>query len=210
VKSNRPITLAFTGASGLQYGLRLLECLVEANQEIYLLVTSAAHAVAALELNLTLPKQTPKLQQFFTEKFAARRNQIQVFDQLEWTAPIASGSNASDSMVICPCSSGTLAAIAHGMSTNLLERAADVILKEKKRLLIVPRETPLSQIHIENMHKLITMGAVIMPASPGFYHHPQTIADIIDFIVARILDHLHIDHSLIKRWGSERDVFEEY
>jgi 4-hydroxy-3-polyprenylbenzoate decarboxylase len=199
----KPITLAFTGASGMQYGLRLLECLIEANQNIYLLVSQAAHAVAALELNLTLPKQTSKLNQYLTKKFNASKNQIHVFDQLEWTAPVASGSNCSDAMVICPCSSGTLAAIAHGMSNNLIERAADVILKERKQLIVVPRETPLSQLHVENMHKLITMGALMLPASPGLYHQPQTIADLIDFIVARLLDHLQVEHHLMKRWGTD-------
>lgn len=199
--NNAPLTVALTGASGLLYGLRLIECLVAADKEIFVLISSAAHAVSALELGITLPKQTTKLTDYFTEKFAAIPKQLTVYDQLEWTSPIASGSHPAAAMVICPCSSGTLAAIAHGMSNNLIERAADVILKERKKLIIVPRETPLSQIHLENMLKLVTMGAVMIPASPGFYHQPQTINDLIDFIVARILDHLAIPHTLIKRWG---------
>jgi flavin prenyltransferase len=199
--SESSITLAFTGASGLQYGLRLLECLIQAEKQIFLLVSSAAHAVAALELQLKLPKQTTQLQKFLSHKFHAKENQITIFDQYEWTAPIASGSNPSDEMIICPCSSGTLAAIAAGMSNNLIERSADVILKERKKLILVHRETPLSHIHLENMMKLSAMNAIIMPASPGFYHQPQTISDVIDFMVARILDHLNIHHHLIKRWG---------
>lgn len=196
-----PITLALTGASGLQYGLRLLENLLAAKREVFFLISSAAHAVAALELNLTLPKQTDKLQDYLCQKYRANSGQLRVFDQLEWTAPIASGSHPSEAMVVCPCSSGTLAAIAHGMSNNLIERSADVMLKERKKLVLVPRETPVSQIHLENMLKLVTMGAVMIPASPGFYHQPQSINDLIDFMVARILDHLGVEHHLIKRWG---------
>lgn len=197
----QPITVALTGASGLQYGFRLIELLIAAGERLYVLMSPAAHAVAALELDLTLPKQTDKLQSFFAARFEAAKDQILVFDQLEWTAPIASGSQLAQAMVICPCSSGTLAAIAHGMSNNLIERAADVMLKEQRKLICVPRETPLSQIHLENMLKLVTMGAVMIPAAPGFYHKPQSISEIIDFIVARILDQLSIPQQLIKRWG---------
>lgn len=201
--SERTITVALTGASGLQYGLRLLECLVAANKKLYILVSAAARAVAALEMGLTLPKQTDKLAEFFIEQFNAREGQITVFDDFEWTSPIASGSHLSEAMVICPCSSGSLAAIATGLSNNLIERAADVMLKEKRRLVLVPREAPLSQVHLENMLKLVTLGAVIIPASPGFYHKPKTIDDLIDFIVARVLDHLGIEHDLVKRWGTD-------
>lgn len=198
-----PITLAWTGASGLQYGLRLLECLLKAEKTVYLMVSPAAHAVAALELSLTLPKQTSKLAALLTTQFDAKEGQLKVFDEHEWTAPVASGSSLSAAMVVCPCSSGSLAAIANGLSNNLIERAADVMLKENKKLILVPRETPLSQIHLENMLKLVTMGAVMIPASPGFYHHPKTIDDLIDFMVARILDHLGIPHQLLVRWGAD-------
>lgn len=200
------ITLAMTGASGLQYGLRLLQCLLAANVTVNLLISSAAHAVAALELNEVWPKQTSQLKTFFQERYQADEQQLFVYDQLEWTAPIASGSNPGNAMVICPCSSGTLAAIAHGMSNNLLERAADVIIKEKKQLILVPRETPLSLLHIENMHKLCSLGAVLIPAAPGFYHQPKTIDDLIDFIVARVLDHLGVDMELIKRWPNSKSI----
>ncbi len=195
------IILAFTGASGLQYGLKLLECLIQADKEIFLLISPATYAVAAFELKLKLPKQTSKLQQFLGNAFNAKENQLKVFGQYEWSAPIASGSNPAKEMVVCPCSSNTLAAIAHGMSSNLIERAADVTLKERKKLILVHRETPLSLIHLENMIKLSRMNAIIMPASPGFYHQPQTVSDIIDFMVARVLDHLQICHPLIKPWS---------
>lgn len=203
MKNHDFITLAITGASGLQYGLRLLECLIAANKQVFLLFSQAAHAVAVYELEASLPKQTAKLERYFTERFAAASGQLKVFDQLEWTAPIASGSNTPSAMVICPCSSGTLAAIAHGLSNNLIERAADVILKENKKLILVTRETPLSLIHVNNMQKLLAMNVVIMPASPGFYHKPTSINDLIDFMVARILDHLAIPHQLIQRWGAD-------
>lgn len=199
---NQTITLAITGASGLQYGLRLLECLLKADKKVYLLMSQAAHAVAIHEIELKLPKQSSTLRDFFVDHFKISQTQLQVFEQFEWTAPIASGSHLAQSMVICPCSSGTMAAIAHGMSNNLIERAADVMLKERRKLILVPRETPLSLIQVENMQKLLAMNVTIMPASPGFYHQPETIADLIDFMVARILDHLEIPHQLIERWGT--------
>lgn len=200
---NEIITLAFTGASGLQYGLRLLDCLLKANRKVYLLFSQAAHAVATYELDFKIPKQTSKIKHTLIHKFAAPENLLEVFDDLEWTAPVASGSSMISSMVICPCSSGTLAAVAHGMSNNLIERSADVILKEGGKLILVPRETPLSLVHVENMRKLLAMNAIILPASPGFYHKPKKISDLVDFIVARILDHLNIPHHLVKRWGAD-------
>jgi len=126
---------------------------------------------------------------------------LRVLGKDEWFSPPASGSAAPKQMVICPCSTGTLAAVATGMSNNLLERAADVVLKERGQLLLVPRETPFNAIHLQHMLSLTQLGAVILPAAPGFYHHPQTVQDLIDFVVARILDHLGIAHSLTHRWG---------
>jgi len=125
-----------------------------------------------------------------------------VFAKEEWTSPVASGSNAPRSMVICPCSTGTLSAIAHGGCDNLIERAADVMLKERRQLIFVPREAPYSSIHLQNMLTLSQMGAVILPASPGFYHQPKSVDDMIDFVVARILDQLGIEQALVPRWGS--------
>ncbi len=195
------ITLAMTGASGAAYGLRLLEQLIIAKQSIYFLVSAPAQMVINLEIDFKLPSQPAAIQAFLSERYQAAPGQLEVFGHKQWTAPIASGNAVSRAMVICPCTSGTLAAIASGLSRNLIERAADVILKEQRKLILVHRETPLSVIHIENMLRLAKMGTLILPANPGFYHHPQNLNDMIDFIVARILDHLEIEHDLLPRWG---------
>ena len=197
----RSVTLAFTGASGMPYGMRLLACLLEADVSVYLLVSSAAQIVAKQELDLTLPGRASELEALLTAQYAARPGQLRVFGREEWFAPVASGSNPADAMVICPCTMGTLAAIAQGMSDNLIERAADVSIKEQRKLILVPRETPYSAIHLENMLKLARLGVVILPPNPGFYHHPQSIEDMVNFVVARILDQLHIPHQLMARWG---------
>lgn len=196
----RTITLAITGASGAQYGLRLLECLLAANCRVYLLISNAARVVIDTETELQLP-EFERWPNFFGECFNARPGQLKIFSREDWMAPVASGSSAPASMVICPCSTGTLSAIAHGASNNLIERAADVALKERRQLILVPRETPYSQIHLENMLTLTRMGAIVMPASPGFYQRPQSIAELIDFMVARVLDQLGVEHALMKRWG---------
>ncbi len=198
------VTLALSGASGMAYGLRLLECLLAADVRVYLLVSQAAHLVAKQELGVALPARASDLEKQLSEGLNARDGQLHVFGREDWNAPVASGSNPADAMVVCPCSMGTLAAISHGLSDNLIERAADVMLKEQRKLILVPRETPFSTLHLENMLKLSRMNAVILPANPGFYHHPQTVEAIIDFIVARILDQLGIQHTLMARWGDER------
>jgi len=190
-----------TGASGAQYGLRLLEELVKANVQISLLLSRPAQIVIKTETNFDLPSRASDIQQFFTEKFQANAEQIKAYEREQWMAPIASGSGVADATVICPCTTGTLSSIAVGSSRNLLERAADVALKERKKLILVIRETPFSDIHLENMLKLSRMGAIIMPANPGFYQQPKTLDDIIDFMVARILDHLDITHKLMPNWG---------
>ena len=194
-------TLAMTGASGAVYGLRLLECLIKAGQPVNLLVSPPAQIVLAMETDLKLPGAPKEMQKFFEKYYSARPGQLQVFGKEQWTAPVASGSGVSRAMVVCPCTSGTLAAIACGTSDNLLERAADVVIKEQRKLVLVPREMPLSAIHLEHMLKLSRLGVVIMPASPGFYHHPASIKDLVDFVVARILDHLDVKHDLVPRWG---------
>lgn len=201
---NKPktITLAFTGASGMSYGIRLLEILLHSNQHVYLLYSKAAQIVAQQELNLTLPSQPRNAELFFNQFFGISEGQLQVFGREAWFSSVASGTNPADAMIVCPCTMGTLAAIAAGMSQDLIERAADVMLKEHRQLILVPRETPFSTIHLENMLKLSKIGAIILPANPGFYHHPQTLQQMIDFIVARILDHLRIEHQLIPRWGA--------
>ena len=200
------ITLAFTGASGMPFGLRLLECLVAAQCRVYLLYSSAAQVVAKQECGITIPTQPREAARFFTERCQAEDGQISVFAREDWMAPVASGSNPADAMAVCPCTMGTLAAIAHGLADNLIERAADVMLKERRPLVLVPRETPLSTIHLDNMAKLAHAGAVILPPSPGFYTHPQTIADLVDFVVARVLDQLRVPHDLIPRWGAQRET----
>jgi len=205
VDMNRPetITLAFTGASGMPYGVRLLECLLRAQVRVYLLYSQAAQIVARQEMDLSLPARAKDAAEFFSTRFGAAPGQLQVFGREEWFAPVASGSNPADAMVICPCTMGTLASIAAGLADNLIERAADVALKEARKLVLVPRETPLSAIHLENMLKLSRAGAIILPANPGFYHHPQTVQDLVDFVVARVLDHVGVGHDLMPRWGHE-------
>ncbi len=198
------VTLALSGASGMAYGLRLLECLLAADLDVNLLVSQAAHLVAKQELGVALPARACDLESQLADSLDTRDGQLRVFGREDWNAPVASGSNPADAMVVCPCSMGTLAAIAHGMSDNLIERAADVMLKEQKQLILVPREAPFSTLHLENMLKLSRMNAVILPANPGFYHRPQSVEDIIDFIVARILDQLGIEHALMARWGEDR------
>lgn len=195
------ITLAITGASGAAYGLRLLEQLIVAKQTVYLLVSQPALMVIGMETDFKLPSRPTDMQAFLSERYQAAPGQLQVFGREQWTAPIASGSAVSKAMIVCPCTSGTLAAIANGLSRSLIERAADVVLKEQRQLILVHRETPLSVIHLENMLRLAKMGALILPANPGFYHRPRNVSELIDFIVARILDHLDIAHTLLPPWG---------
>lgn len=198
------IALAFTGASGMPYGIRLLEVLLAQGQYVYLLYSQVAQIVAQQEMKLSLPSRAKETEAIFNQKFNVSDGQLRVFGREEWFAPVASGSNPADAMVICPCTMGTLAAIAAGMSQNLIERTADVMLKENRQLILVPRETPLSAIHLENMLRLVRGGAVILPPNPGFYHHPQNVQDMVDFVVARILDHLGVKHTLMPRWGEEQ------
>ncbi|QUN06534.1 UbiX family flavin prenyltransferase [Shewanella yunxiaonensis] len=199
------ISLAWTGASGAPYGLKLLECLLQADYQVFLMISSAARVVLAQEHGIKLSaapeKATEQLQAIMPASGALR-----VLGKDEWFSPPASGSAAPKQMVICPCSTGTLAAVATGMSNNLLERAADVVLKERGQLILVPRETPFNTIHLQHMLSLSQQGAVILPAAPGFYHHPKSVQDLVDFVVARILDHLGVAHSLTGRWGYDQPV----
>jgi 4-hydroxy-3-polyprenylbenzoate decarboxylase len=196
------ITLALTGASGIPFGLRVLECLVQARCHVYLLYSSAAQIVAKQECGLTIPTQPREAARMFSERFHADEGQVEVFAREDWNAPIASGSSAADAMAICPCTVGTLGAIAAGLADNLIHRAADVMLKERRKLVLVPRETPLSTIHLANMLTLAQAGAVILPPAPGFYNEPKSIADLVDFVVARVLDQLGVAHALQPRWGT--------
>ena len=198
----KTICLALTGASGMPYGIRLLECLLEAGCHVQLLYSQVAQIVAKQEMSLDLPARAKEAQIYFSERYSASPGQLEVYGREEWFAPVASGSNPPDAMVVCPCTMGTLASIAQGLASNLIERAADVVLKEGRKLVLVPRETPFSAIHLENMLRLSRAGAVILPPNPGFYHHPQSVEDIVDFVVARILDQLGVPHALMQRWGA--------
>lgn len=200
-KTLPPITLAMTGASGAAYGIRLLECLLAAQRRVYFMISDAARVVVRMELALELPTGVAELEQFFSQRFATKENQLKLFGNMDWLAPPASGTGGKIPMVICPASGGLISAIATGASTNLVQRAADVAIKEKRPLIIVPREMPASAIHLENQLKLARLGATIMPASPGFYQNPKSLEDIVDFVVARILDQLDIPHDLLPHWG---------
>jgi 4-hydroxy-3-polyprenylbenzoate decarboxylase len=195
------VTVAMTGASGAQYGLRLVDCLVREDREVHFLISKAAQLVLATETDVTLPAKPQAMQAFLTEYTGASAGQVRVYGKEDWMAPVASGSGAPGAMVVVPCSTGTLSAIATGACNNLIERAADVTLKERRPLILVPREAPYSTLHLENMLKLSRMGVVIVPASPGFYHQPQTIDDLVDFVVARILNLLDIPQDMLPRWG---------
>ena len=200
-EDRKTISLAITGASGVQYGFRLLELLLQKNCTVYLMVSKAAQVVIGMETDIKLPGRCKDMQQFLIEKYSSEAGRLSVFGEDEWTAPTASGGGLVDAMVICPCSMGALSAVATGASNNLIERSADVMLKERRQLIMVPRETPYSDIHLENMLKLSRMGAVMLCANPGFYNHAETIDDLIDFVVAKILDQLNISHQLQPRWG---------
>lgn len=185
----------------MPYALRLLECLLQSDVKVLLIYSQVAQIVIKQEMDITLPTRASDAEKFFSERYKTKCQQLKVYGRDDWYAPMASGSNPPDAMVICPCTMGTLGAVASGLSENLIERAADVVLKEHRKLILVPRETPVSIIHLENMLKLAKAGAVILPGNPGFYHQPKSIADLVDFVVARILDHLSIPHQLVVRWG---------
>jgi flavin prenyltransferase len=195
------LALALTGASGVQYGIRLLECLVAAGVPVHLMLSRPAQVVLGLETDLSVPGRPAEIGRYFSERFQAEPGQIRCYGPEQWTAPVASGSAVPRAMVVCPCSTATLSAVATGASRSLIERAADVVLKERRKLILVVRETPFSEVHLENMLRLARLGAVIMPANPAFYHRPRSLDDLIDFMVARILDHLDIAHDLMPRWG---------
>jgi 4-hydroxy-3-polyprenylbenzoate decarboxylase len=208
----RTVTLAMTGASGAPYGLRLLQQLLASGCHVYLLLSRAAEVVIRTETALDLPEGVAAQRDFLLQHLPtgehrqASPDQLQVFEREDWFSPVASGSSSPSSMVICPASGGTLSSIACGASNNLIERAADVALKERRQLIVVPRETPYSAIHLENMLKLTQLGVVVLPASPGFYQKPQSIDELVDFVVARIMDQLGLPQTLLARWG-EGDRF---
>jgi len=199
----RRICIAVTGASGAPYALRLAEVLLAAGEHLDMVFSKAALLVIATETDVKLPPKPRAQAQYLQERYGVSEAQLRVFGREDWMAPWASGSGQPGPVVICPCSTGTLSAIATGASNNLIERAADVALKERRRLILVPREAPLSEIHLTNMLTLTRMGAVLVPASPGFYHRPESVEDLIDFVVARILNQLDIPQALMPGWGSK-------
>lgn len=201
--SAKTITLALTGASGMPYGMRLLACLLASGQCVHLVYSQAAQIVAKQEMNLVLPNRPQDAERALSERLGQFDGKLRVFGIQDWYAPMASGSNPGDAMVVCPCTMGTLGKIAGGISDDLIARAADVMLKERRTLILAPREMPFSVIHLENMLKLARAGAVIMPPNPGFYCQPTTVQDMVDFVVARILDHLGVENALLPRWGGE-------
>jgi len=191
-----PIVVAITGASGAPYAVRLLEQLLAADRQVWLIVTSHGLRLLRTELDIDSVDALRK-----TVGADAWRRLVTVYDDADRGAAPASGSARNAGMVICPCSMGTLSAVSVGASRSLVERAADVMLKERRTLVLVPRETPLSAIHLQNMLRLTRAGAVILPAAPGFYNRPQSVQDLVDFIVARVLDQLGVEHALSRRWG---------
>jgi 4-hydroxy-3-polyprenylbenzoate decarboxylase len=225
----RHIVVAITGASGATYAIRLVEVLLAAGCDVHLTISAAAQAVLKQELNLTVDLENfhpsmlmlggkihttdPKLQMVRTlagisseessvlSVPSGEQGQIRYHHYRDYMAPIASGSFLTDGMVVCPCSGGTLSAIVYSTTANLIHRAAEVHLKERRRLILVPRETPLSLVQLENLKRAAEAGAVILPAMPGFYHGVTSIQDLVDFIVARICDQLNVPNALIRRWG---------
>jgi 4-hydroxy-3-polyprenylbenzoate decarboxylase len=199
---SKPIVVGVTGGSGAPYAVRLLEVLLAGGHEVHLIVSPSGAEVLRQELALEIdPFQLAAAQ--WGSSIAAYSEQLKVHAPGDFFAPVASGSFLTTGMVICPCSGTTLSGVVHGTASNLIQRAAEVHLKERRRLVLVPRETPVSLVHVENLRKACLAGAVVLPASPGWYHGVRDLQDLVDFIVARILDQLEIPHQLMRRWGAE-------
>lgn len=199
------IIVAITGASGSIYGLKLTECLLMAGKRVNLLISSPGLTVIRHETGIDWSGDEASLSRQIRAHFKAG-DELCYYDNANFFSPIASGSSGRSAMVIAPCSMGTLGRIAGGMSSNLIERGADVALKERGKLVLLPRETPLNDIHLENMLKLSRMGAHIVPAMPGFYHGPKSMEDLVDFVVGKLLDQLGVDHELFERWGGQESL----
>ncbi|MGI8498320.1 MAG: UbiX family flavin prenyltransferase [Gemmatimonadaceae bacterium] len=193
---NAPLVVAVTGASGALYAVRLLEQLAAARRAVWLIVSSHGWRLLEMEAGIADP---PALRARVGSM--AWDASVTIFDDNNRGAAPASGSARSSGMIICPCSMGTLSAVAAGSSRSLVERSADVVLKERRKLVLVPRETPLSRVHIENMLRVTDAGAIVLPAAPGFYHRPRQIEDLVDFVVARLLDQFGVEHQLGQRWS---------
>ncbi|TLS76695.1 UbiX family flavin prenyltransferase [Mariprofundus erugo] len=200
-KATEPVIIAVTGASGSCYALRLIQRLAAAGVPLHILLSDAARVVLDQELDLKLPADPAGTAAALAEHVSVEADNIHCYATRDWFSPAASGSAGIRRMIIIPCSMGTLAHIANGASDNLIERAADVMIKERGQLILVPRETPLSAIHLENMLKLARLGVEIIPAMPGFYHRPESLDDIIDFVVDRVLHHIEMPNPAAKKWG---------
>jgi 4-hydroxy-3-polyprenylbenzoate decarboxylase len=198
---SHPIIVGITGASGASYAVRLLDVLLAAGREVHLSISPSGRDVLRHELNLDVDLNN--FENVFHKAGDGIAGALHHFHHQDFMAPMASGSFLTSGMVICPCSGSTLSSVATGAATNLIQRAAEVQLKERRKLILVPRETPLSLAHIDNMRRVTEAGAVVLPASPGFYHNEKTIDDLVNFIVARICDQLGVEHTLTKRWGTE-------
>ena len=199
--NTKQIALALTGASGAPYSKRLLDVLLAQGVTVHLMISAAARIVFADELDWKLPARASDVQKYLVEEFNCDPDLLNVYGEQQWSSPLASGSHQIETMIICPCTMGTLSSVACGSSDNLINRAADVMIKESRRLIIVPREAPFSAIHLENMLKLSRLGVCILPPSPGFYFKPTQLSEVIDFVVAKILDQAKIEHDLMPRWG---------
>jgi flavin prenyltransferase len=196
-------TIAITGASGAPYAHRLLQVLVKDGHSLIISMSDDGLSIMGDETGLRLAGSEAEIQRKLTEYFGAGEGKLWYFDENNLHAPIASGSGSFgvDAMIVIPCSMKTLASIANGFASNLIERAADVMIKEKRKLIIVPRETPLSSIHLRNMLTLSEAGCHIIPAMPAFYHHPKGISDMVDFVVGRVLNSMGIENDLTPKWG---------
>ena len=194
-------TVAITGASGAPYALRLLQVLIQGGHNVYLCISSDGLKILNDETGVMLKGSETEIQYAFERQLDAKEGQLRYFDEDNMYTPIASGSSKVDAMIVIPCSMKSLASIANGYASNLIERAADVMIKEKRTLIIVPRETPLSAIHLRNMLTLSELGCHIVPAMPGFYHHPKRIQELVDFVVGRVLDNLGVENEIAPRWG---------
>lgn len=201
MRESMHIVLAITGASGAVYGLRLCEELLAAGRTVTVLISRAGFEVLRTEAGLDWAGSEQEVSERLRERFRASEQELRHYAEDNLTAPIASGSSTPDAMVICPCTMGTLAGVASGSSRNLLERCADVVLKERRPLVLVPRETPLSEIHLENMLRLARMGVRMVPPMPAFYHAPRSVEDLVDFVVGKVLEALGIAHRLYRPWG---------
>ena len=197
----RHIVVAITGASGSRFGLRTVQALLDAGERVSLLVTPSGLKVLEYETGHVWTGAAEEITGIVRKHFQSE--DVEYFAADDLFAPIASGSSAPDAMVVVPCSMGTVGRIAAGLSNNLIERVADVALKERLKLVLVPRETPFSTLHLENLLRLSRVGATVLPAMPGYYQRPETLADLDDFLAGKILDSLNIEHQLFKRWGSD-------